>query len=153
MQRRLAVVFLLGTATILFSTVSEAQMQIYGSWHCGNDFCTWATARDTSPGGDFDTANHWMIDRGDDFLLVDVREPAEYDIVKVPGSVLIPKGDIPGKLSELPLNKPIVLYCKSGVRSAEALATLKNAGFATATHMQGGVLSWIRQVDPSLPVY
>jgi hypothetical protein len=65
MQRRLAVLFLLGTATMLFSTVSEAQMQIYGSWHCGNDFCTWATARDTSPGGDFDTANHWMIDRGD----------------------------------------------------------------------------------------
>jgi molybdopterin/thiamine biosynthesis adenylyltransferase/rhodanese-related sulfurtransferase len=94
-----------------------------------------------------------MFDRDDDFLLVDVREPAEYDIVKIPGSVLIPKGDIPAKLSELPQNKPIVLHCKTGVRSAEALATLKNAGFASATHVQGGVIAWIKQVDPSLPTY
>ena len=94
-----------------------------------------------------------MFDRGDDFLLVDVREPAEYDIVKIPGSVLIPKGDIAGKLSELPQDKPIVLHCKSGVRSAESLAVLKSAGFASATHVQGGVLAWIKQVDDSLPTY
>jgi len=94
-----------------------------------------------------------MFDRGDDFLLVDVREPAEYDIVKIPGSVLIPKGDIPAKLSELPQDKPIVLHCKSGVRSAESLAVLKSAGFASATHVQGGVLAWIKQVDDSLPTY
>jgi molybdopterin/thiamine biosynthesis adenylyltransferase/rhodanese-related sulfurtransferase len=94
-----------------------------------------------------------MFDRGDDFLLVDVREPAEFDIVRIPGSVLIPKGDIPAKLAELPLHKPIVLHCKTGVRSAESLATLKNAGFATATHLQGGVIAWVRQVDPSLPTY
>jgi adenylyltransferase/sulfurtransferase len=96
-----------------------------------------------------------MFDRGDDFTLVDVREPAEYDIVKIPGSVLIPKGDITSgaALSQLPVDRPVVLHCKSGVRSAEALAVLKNAGFANATHVQGGVLAWVNQVDPSLPTY
>jgi molybdopterin/thiamine biosynthesis adenylyltransferase/rhodanese-related sulfurtransferase len=71
------------------------------------------------------------IDAGEDFLLVDVREPAEYEIVKIPGSVLIPKGDIlnGSALATLPQDKQIVLHCKSGVRSAEALAVLKGAGF------------------------
>ena len=122
----------------------------YETW-CGavSDAAMEAAAGSTITAGELKE----MFDRGDEFLLVDVREPAEYDIVKIPGSVLIPKGDIPAKLSELPQNKPIVLFCKSGVRSAEALATLKNAGFASATHVQGGVLAWIKQVDPSLPVY
>jgi len=95
------------------------------------------------------------MDAGEDFLLVDVREPAEYEIVKIPGSVLIPKGDIlnGSALSQLPQDKQIVLHCKSGVRSAEALALLKGAGFASATHVQGGVLAWVAQVDPSLPTY
>jgi adenylyltransferase/sulfurtransferase len=94
-----------------------------------------------------------MQNNGEDFLLVDVREPAEFEIVKIPGSVLIPKGDIPAHLAELPQNKPVVLYCKTGVRSAEALATLKGAGFSTAKHVQGGVTAWANQVDKSLPVY
>jgi adenylyltransferase/sulfurtransferase len=94
-----------------------------------------------------------MQQRGEDFLLVDVREPAEFEIVQIPGSVLIPKGDIPAKLAELPQDKPVVLYCKTGVRSAEALATLKGAGFSTAKHVQGGVTAWANQVDKSLPVY
>ena len=94
-----------------------------------------------------------MFDRGDDFLLIDVREPAEYEIVRIPGAVLIPKGDLPSKLAALPQNKPIVLHCKTGVRSAEALAMLKGAGFATAKHVQGGVTAWAQQVDKSLPVY
>jgi adenylyltransferase/sulfurtransferase len=96
-----------------------------------------------------------MIDSGKDFLLVDVREPAEYEIVKIPGSVLIPKGDIlsGAALSQLPQDKPIVLHCKSGVRSAEALAALKQAGFGDAVHVQGGVLSWVNQIDPALPIY
>jgi len=94
-----------------------------------------------------------MKDRGDDFLLVDVREPAEYEIVSIPGSVLIPKGDVPARLSELPQDKPVILYCKSGVRSAESLAVLKGAGFSSAKHVQGGVLAWAHQIDPSLPTY
>lgn len=94
-------------------------------------------------------------DAGKDFFLVDVREPAEYEIVKIPGSVLIPKGDIVSgqALAQLPQDRQVVLYCKSGVRSAEALAAVKEAGFADAVHVQGGVLGWIKQVDPSLPEY
>ena len=82
-------------------------------------------------------------------------EPAEYEIVKIPGSTLIPKGDIVSgaALAELPQDKPVILYCKSGVRSAEALAVLKNAGFRDATHVRGGVVGWVRQIDPSLPIY
>jgi len=94
-----------------------------------------------------------MQDAGADFLLVDVRETGEYDIVRIPGSVLIPKGDLPSRLATLPTDKPIVLHCKSGARSAEALALLKGAGFASAKHVQGGVLGWVAQVDPSLPTY
>jgi adenylyltransferase/sulfurtransferase len=96
-----------------------------------------------------------MMDAGKDFLLVDVREPAEYEIVRIPGSVLIPKGDIlsGAALAELPQDKPIVLHCKTGVRSAEALAALKAAGFRDATHVQGGVVGWVKHIDPSLPEY
>ncbi len=95
------------------------------------------------------------IDAGEDFLLVDVREPAEYEIVKIPGSVLIPKGEIlnGSALSRLPQDRQTILYCKSGVRSAEALAALKAAGLSNSVHVQGGVLAWAAQVDPSLPTY
>jgi len=94
-----------------------------------------------------------MFDRGEDFLLVDVREPAEYDIVRIPGSVLIPKGELAARLSSLPQDKPVVLHCKTGGRSAEALAVLKGAGFSSARHLQGGVTAWATQVDRSLPTY
>jgi sulfur-carrier protein adenylyltransferase/sulfurtransferase len=95
------------------------------------------------------------FDRGDTFALIDVREPHEYEIVKIPGSVLIPKDRILSgeALAELPQDKPIVLHCKSGARSAEALAALHKAGFADAIHVGGGVLGWARDVDPSLPTY
>ena len=96
-----------------------------------------------------------MIDAGKDVFLVDVREPAEYEIVKIPGSVLIPNRDIlTGEaLHRLPQDKPVVLYCRTGQRSAEALAAVKAAGFRDAVHVQGGVNAWARQVDPSLPTY
>src|SRR5213080_1373222 len=94
-----------------------------------------------------------MQDSGEQFLLVDVREPAEWEIVRIPGAVLIPKGDLPAKLAELPQDKPIVAYCKTGIRSAEALALLKQAGFGDAKHVQGGVTAWATQVDKSQPVY
>ena len=96
-----------------------------------------------------------MIDSGKDFLLVDVRVPNEYEIIKIPGSVLIPKDRIlrGEALSELPHDKPIVLHCKSGARSAEALAAVKAAGFRDAVHVQGGVLAWQSQIDQSLPTY
>ncbi|MGZ4555147.1 MAG: adenylyltransferase/sulfurtransferase MoeZ [Mycobacteriaceae bacterium] len=96
-----------------------------------------------------------MIDSGTVFQLIDVREPVEWEIVRIPGATLIPKDRILSgeALSELLQDRPIVLHCKSGVRSAEALAAVKKAGFADATHLQGGVLAWAKQVDPSLPTY
>ncbi|MDA2810038.1 adenylyltransferase/sulfurtransferase MoeZ [Nocardiopsis sp. RSe5-2] len=96
-----------------------------------------------------------MMDDGDDFQLVDVREKNEYEIVSIPGSVLIPKGEfLNGEaFAKLPQDKKIVLHCKSGARSAEALAALKGAGFSDAVHVGGGVLAWVKQVDPSLPSY
>jgi sulfur-carrier protein adenylyltransferase/sulfurtransferase len=96
-----------------------------------------------------------MQDRGDNIFLVDVREPNEYEIVSIPGSVLIPKDQFltGAALEKLPQDKRIVLHCKSGVRSAECLAVVKNAGFSDAVHVGGGVLAWINQIDPSLPTY
>src|SRR4051794_293369 len=94
-------------------------------------------------------------DAGKSIHLVDVREPAEWEIVRIPGAVLVPKGEILSgtALADLPQDKQIVLYCKSGVRSAEALAAVKAAGFRDAVHVQGGVSSWVKTVDPSLPAY
>jgi len=95
------------------------------------------------------------IDKNEKFYLIDVREPSEFEIVRIPGSTLIPKqGFLDGTaLTDLPQDKPIILHCKSGVRSAECLAILKGAGFADATHVSGGVIAWAKQIDTSLPVY
>ena len=95
------------------------------------------------------------MDAHEDFYLIDVREPSEFEIVRIPDSHLIPKqGFIDGSaLADLPQDKPIILHCKSGVRSAECLAILKNAGFAGASHVSGGVLAWAKQIDTTLPVY
>jgi len=96
-----------------------------------------------------------MLDRKDDIFLIDVREPNEYEIVSIPGATLIPKDQFltGAALEKLPQDKRIVLHCKSGARSAEALAVVKNAGFSDAVHVGGGVLAWVSQVDPSLPTY
>jgi adenylyltransferase/sulfurtransferase len=96
-----------------------------------------------------------MLDGDDNVFLVDVREPNEYEIVSIPGSVLIPKGEFlsGAALERLPQDRRIVLHCKSGARSAECLAVVKDAGFSDAVHVGGGVLAWISQVDPSLPAY
>ena len=96
-----------------------------------------------------------MLDHGEDIFLIDVREPNEYEIVSIPGAVLIPKGEFlsGAALERLPQDKRIVLHCKSGQRSAEALAVVKDAGFSDAVHVGGGVLAWISQIDPSLPSY
>jgi sulfur-carrier protein adenylyltransferase/sulfurtransferase len=95
------------------------------------------------------------IDSKEDFYLIDVREPSEFEIVRIPGSHLIPKqGFLDGTvLAGLPQDIPIILHCKSGVRSAECLAILKGAGFSDASHVSGGVIAWAKQIDTSLPVY
>lgn len=90
-----------------------------------------------------------------DFELIDVREPNEFEINRIPGAKLIPKGEFlnGNALGDLPSDKPIVLHCKSGVRSAEVLAIVKGAGYGDAVHVGGGVVAWVRQVDPSQPAY
>lgn len=95
-----------------------------------------------------------------EFVLVDVREPAEYEINRIPGSVLIPKGDFLSgagveELTKLTDggSKQVVLHCKSGIRSAEVLAILKGAGYSDAVHVGGGVVAWVSQIDPSQPAY
>ena len=95
-------------------------------------------------------------DRGeDDFVLIDVREPGEYEIVQIPGSILIPKGEFMdgSALANLPTDKRIVLHCKVGGRSAEALAVVQGAGFSDAVHVGGGLLAWVNQIEPEKPVY
>jgi adenylyltransferase/sulfurtransferase len=96
-----------------------------------------------------------LMDEGAEFTLVDVREPAEFDIVRIPGATLIPKGRIISgeALPQLRGGAPVIVYCKGGARSAEALAALRAAGFDDARHVPGGVLAWVADVDPSLPVY
>ena len=96
-----------------------------------------------------------LDNKPDEIYLVDVREKNEYEIVSIPGATLIPKGEFlnGNALGQLPQDKRVVLHCKSGVRSAEALAAVKAAGFADAVHVGGGVLAWVNQVDPSLPTY
>ena len=96
-----------------------------------------------------------LMDTGQDFFLVDVREPSEWEIVRIPGAVLIPKQEfLDGRaLAKLPTDKPVVLYCKSGVRSAECLAVVKGAGFQDAVHVSGGVIAWAKQIDTTLAVY
>jgi sulfur-carrier protein adenylyltransferase/sulfurtransferase len=96
-----------------------------------------------------------LIDADKPIFLVDVREPAEWEIVRIPGATLVPKDDIlrGDALAMLPQDKQIVMYCKTGVRSAETLAAVKSAGFRDAMHVQGGVIAWVNQIDPSLPSY
>ena len=93
------------------------------------------------------------MDRGDAPMIVDVREPAEFEICRIPGAVLIPLQQLPSRLGELDPAQEIVLHCKVGGRSANATAYLQRAGFTRARNLTGGILAWIDQVDPSQPKY
>jgi sulfur-carrier protein adenylyltransferase/sulfurtransferase len=90
-----------------------------------------------------------------DFTLIDVREPIEWEIVTIDDSVFIPKGEFldGSALEKLPHDKPVVLFCKVGARSAEALAVVKGAGFADALHVGGGINAWVSQIEPEKPNY
>jgi adenylyltransferase/sulfurtransferase len=94
-----------------------------------------------------------MMDRGDKFALIDVREPHEYQICSIPGSKLIPLGEVPKRLDELDKTADTVIHCKSGMRSAKACGILKAAGFEHVRNMKGGILAWSDRVDPSVPKY
>jgi adenylyltransferase/sulfurtransferase len=93
------------------------------------------------------------IDRGDRFVLIDVREPHEYQICNIPQAKLIPLGDLPKRVNELDSADEIVAHCKSGMRSAKAVDFLKQAGFKKVRNMKGGILAWSDKVDPSVPKY
>jgi len=93
------------------------------------------------------------IDRGDPFVLIDVREPHEYQICSIPYAKLIPLGDLPKRVNELNSADEIVAHCKSGMRSAKAVDFLKQAGFRKVRNMKGGILAWSDKVDPSVPKY
>jgi len=94
-----------------------------------------------------------MLDRGDSFVLLDVREPHEYKIASIPGAKLVPLGEVARRLDEFDKNADIVIHCKSGMRSAKACGILKQAGFEHVRNMKGGILAWSDQVDPSVPKY
>ena len=93
------------------------------------------------------------LDRGEPIVVVDVREPQEYQINRIPGSRLIPLGELPQRYEELDPDAAIVCQCKSGMRSAKATAFLRGIGFKNVRNLAGGILGWIDQVDPSQPKY
>ncbi len=93
------------------------------------------------------------FDRSEKFVLVDVREPYEYDICRIPGSRLIPLGQLPSRMSELDSADEIILQCKTGARSARALKLLQEAGFSKLANLDGGIAAWSEQVDSTVPKY
>jgi adenylyltransferase/sulfurtransferase len=96
-----------------------------------------------------------LLASGKKVALIDVREPVEWDINHIDGAQLIPKSLINSGegLAKLPQDRMPVLYCKTGVRSAEAVAALKKAGFADAVHLQGGIVAWAKQMQPDMVMY
>ncbi len=93
-----------------------------------------------------------ISDRGDTFIL-DVRQPHEYDICRIPDSKLIPLNELPTRVHELDRSWDIVVHCKSGARSAKAVKFLREAGFEKVKNLKGGILAWSDEVDPSVPKY
>jgi adenylyltransferase/sulfurtransferase len=93
------------------------------------------------------------LDRKDDILILDVRNPPEFSICRIPGSTLIPLPELPTRFVELDRNKEIVVHCKSGMRSAKAVQFLRQQGFTSIKNLKGGILAWADQVDPSMPKY
>ena len=98
---------------------------------------------------------HDLLDAGTKLALIDVREPVEWDINHIDGAELIPKSTLESGagLARLPQDRKPVLYCKTGIRSAEALAAVKKAGFSDAVHLQGGITAWARQYEPDMVMY
>ena len=111
-------------------------------------------AKPVTASGDIDAIElKAKIDRGDDFKLIDVREPHEFQIGRIPGSTLIPLGELPKHLNELDPSAEYVMHCKMGGRSAKAVELMKQSGFKNVRNMTGGILAWSDKVDPSVPKY
>ncbi|MEV7647925.1 molybdopterin-synthase adenylyltransferase MoeB [Arthrobacter sp. NPDC089319] len=123
-------------------------------------FCGVAPAREVDGGHAVDarTLSRMLADRDAgkrDFQLIDVREPGEYEVVNIPGAVIIPKGRILSgeALDDLPREQELVFHCKSGGRSSEVLENLLAQGYTRVSHLDGGILAWVRDVEPAKPVY
>ena len=86
-------------------------------------------------------------------FLLDVREPEEWEIVRLPGAYLIPRLELPDRLNEVTGARRVVVYCKSGVRSSAATKLLLGLGFSGVRNLRGGIDAWAKQVDPSMPRY
>ena len=93
------------------------------------------------------------FDRNDRFVLLDVREPFEWEIAKIPGAILIPLGDLPARLGELNASDDIVVQCKSGGRSSNAVQFLQDNGFSKVCNLAGGIHAWSDRIDPDVPRY
>src|SRR5262245_8253996 len=93
------------------------------------------------------------LDRGDKVRIIDVREPNEYQINRIPGSELIPLGELPRRYAELDPDDELVMHCKMGGRSAKAADFLRSVGFRHVQNLKGGILEWVDKVDPSQPRY
>ena len=93
------------------------------------------------------------LDKGERPFILDVRNPEEIAICRIAGSTVIPLPDLPRRLGELDPSIPMVVHCKSGARSAKAIGLMKEAGFSRLSNLTGGILAWIKEVDPGLPPY
>ncbi len=93
------------------------------------------------------------LDRGEDLFILDVRNPPEFQICRIPGSTLLPLPELPQRVGELDRSREMVVHCKSGMRSAKAIDFLRQQGFTKLTNLQGGILAWAEQVDPGMPRY
>ncbi len=93
------------------------------------------------------------LDRGDQVRIIDVREPNEFQINRIPGSELIPLGELPRRYAELDPDQEVVMHCKMGGRSAKAADFLRSVGFKRVLNLKGGILDWVDKVDPSQPKY
>jgi adenylyltransferase/sulfurtransferase len=123
---------------------------------CGVAPPTAAGADDHAAASEWDVSVRDVRDRlgrGDDFVLLDVREPHEWEIAHIDGATLLPLSELPSRMHELDSAREIVLHCHHGVRSMRALEALRGAGFRKLRNVRGGIDAWSREVDPSVPRY
>ena len=93
------------------------------------------------------------IDAGEDLFVLDVRNPHEYQICRIPGTVLVPLPDLPARLAEVPRDREVIVHCKSGMRSGKAIELLKASGYGNLVNLTGGILAWADKVDPGMARY
>jgi adenylyltransferase/sulfurtransferase len=93
------------------------------------------------------------LDRQEKVFILDVRNPEEYQICRIPGSTLIPLPELPQRFRELDSEREIIVHCKSGMRSLKAQQFLQRQGFGGVKNLKGGILAWVDKIDPSMPKY